>query len=457
MEYANFETQNVKFFDKNLHILEKSSIFAAQNIYIVMKKFFILTVLTGILFCSCKTDLDNSSVYLLVQNDNITMFISDVSYIDVIETQSMEHVSSYCQWLSSDTTIATVSFGNVLGKREGHVKITAYLQGESVTCTVTILKDSIILPDKVYMTEGSYHQLQYSFASQTYRHIEWSSSDNEIVSVSSEGLLYAKNLGSAVVTAKAGGCIETCNVYVNPSTGEANGHEWVDLGLSVPWASMNVGATAASESGIACCWANPYSSGGYSGDKWCVNGTWVEVVQQNGNNVAILHYAKYTKYMVDDGGYQYPHYKTDTIRTIDDDGYEHVEYRHTFIGDGLNHIELQDDAARKIWGDKWRIPSKEEYQELIDNCDFEKVMLNDVWGYKVKSRRNGKTIFFPVAKYISEEGNSGQSYKYWTSDLYSTVAAYMLDFSHDHWQGNKEIQMEYRSCGLGIRPVIDRE
>ena len=390
--------------------------------------------------------------------DSITTYIGDNSYIDVIDNQTKEHISASCRWLSSDTTIAYVTSGNVYGKKEGNVTITAYYEKDSIKCAVTVRKDSIILPENVYLTEGVSFQLQYSFASQHYRHIDWSSSDEEVVSVSSDGLLYAKKLGSVVVSATAGEYVGTCNVFVNPSTGQANGHEWVDLGLSVLWASMNIGATTASDEGIACAWANPYGSGGYSGDKWCASPSYVEIIHNpDGTNSPILHHAKYSKYVIDDGGYHYPYYKTDTIRTVDEDGYEHIDYQYTFLGDGISKMELQDDAARHLWGAGWRIPSKEEYQELIDNCDFERVSLNGVWGYKVKSRKNGKTIFFPYAKWVSTEGNQGHSYKYWTSDLSVTYYAYMLDVSHETWQGNREIQSENRSCGLAIRGVIDRE
>lgn len=394
---------------------------------------------------------------LILSNDSIIMYIGDVSYIDVIENeQNKEHITSSCRWVSSDTTIATVNSGNVYGKKEGCVRITAFYKSDSISCAVTVLRDSMILPENVYLTEGVSHQLQCKFASNKYRYVEWSSLDDEIVSVSSDGLLFAKKLGSVVIYAKAGVYQGECNVYVNPSTGEINGHEWVDLGLSVLWASMNLGASSTSEEGSAFAWANTYSSGGYSGDKWCINGTYVSIIKDGDKNIPVLHYAKYSKYVIDDGGYSYPHYQKDTIVTIDEDGYEHTEVTYTFLGDGISKMEIQDDAARKIWGAGWRIPSKEEYQELIDNCDFERVSLNGTYGYKAKSKINGKTIFFPYTKYISEEGNQGHAYKYWTSELSVTTQAYMVDFSHNHWQGYKEIQTEYRSCGLAIRGVIER-
>ena len=395
---------------------------------------------------------------LQLLSDSI-LYIGDMSYIDAITNdKNAEHVSSSCQWFSSDTTIATVNLGNVYGKKEGNVIITAYYNGDSTRCALRVCRDSIILQENMYMTEGVSCQLQYTFASQKYRYVEWDSSDENIVSVNAEGLLYAKNLGNVIVTAKAGEYIGSCNVYVNPSKGEINGHEWVDLGLSVLWASMNVGASVASDEGIACAWANPYSSGGYQEDKWCVSGSYVEIVQQNGGNSAILHHAKYSKYVVDDGATYAPHYKTDTIVTLDEDGYEHIEYDYTFLGDGKSIMEIQDDAVRQNWGDGWRIPSKDEFQELIDNCDFERVSLEGTWGYKVKSRINGKTIFFPNVKSVSTEGNPGNSFKYWTSDLAATYSAYILDISYkDYVHGVRKIQTENRSCGLAIRGVINRK
>ena len=66
--------------------------------------------------------------------------------------------------------------------------------------------------------------------------------------------------------------------------------------------------------------------------------------------------------------------------------------------------------------------------------------------------------FFPNAKSVSTEGNPGNSFKYWTSDLATTYYAYILDISYkDYVHGVRKIQTENRSCGLAIRGVIDRK
>lgn len=389
---------------------------------------------------------------LILSNDSIIMYIGDVSYIDVIENkQNKEHITSSCQWVSSDTTIATVNYGNVYGKKEGSVIITAYYKEDSVMCSVNVLRDSMILPESIYLTEGVSYQLYCKFTSKKSRGVVWGSSDDEIVSVSADGELYAKKIGTAVISAKSGVYYEQCDVFVCTTSGEANGHEWVDLGLSVRWASMNVGASSSTEAGYTRSWANQSSSGGYAGDRWCINGSSVSVV----DGKPILTLSKYSKYQINDGSYSSSYYIVDTVRTIDEDGYEHIDYKYTFIGDGKSRIELQDDAANYLWGDSWRIPTMEEWQELVDNCDIEKVSLNGVYGYKVKSRRNGQTIFFPYAKYVSEDGNQGNGYIYWTSDLASTPVAYAFDFAKYNVSGYNNIQRQYRSCGLPIRGVIE--
>lgn len=391
---------------------------------------------------------------LILSNDSIIMYVGDVSYIDVIENkQNKEHISSSCSWLSSDTTIATVNSGNVYGKKEGCVTITAYYNGDSAKCSLTVLRDSMILPENVYMTEGVSHQLQCTFTSQKYRYIVWHSSDEETVSVSSDGLLYAKKLGSVTITVTAGEYVRTCKVFVNPTTGEINGHEWVDLGLSVLWASMNVGAETPSGRGISCCWANPYSGGGYNSDYWCSQAFYID-----SNNKP--HLAQYSKYQVDDGDLAEPYYSVDTIKTMDDDGYEHVEYEYTFTGDGKTNVERDDDAVFRAWGNGWRLPSKEEYQELIDNCEFEYVNLDGIPGYKVKSNINNQNIFFPNVQFVNEYGNhTGYVCNYWTSNLTtSSRYAHMMDFQYHTGYGNlQEVRATSRSYGLGVRGVINRQ
>lgn len=57
------------------------------------------------------------------------------------------------------------------------------------------------------------------------------------------------------------------------------------------------------------------------------------------------------------------------------------------------------DMARANWGEPWRLPSKEEFQELIDRCEWRCINKEPCSGYIVTSKVNGNSIFLPAAGY----------------------------------------------------------
>ena len=207
------------------------------------------------------------------------------------------------------------------------------------------------------------------------------------------------------------------------STGEGglgygleNGYEYVDLGLSVKWATCNVGATKSEDYGDYFAWGEtqPKSTYDWNTYKWC---------NISSNMVALTKYCTNS----DDGTY-----------------------------DGKSTLELADDAARANWGGSWRMPTKEEQDELRDNCTWEWTTQNGVKGYKVTSKKKGYTknsIFLPAAGFrldssLSSEGSYGY---YWSSSLYThnPSSAYYLDFdsSYVYWYDNS------RYNGRSVRPV----
>lgn len=208
------------------------------------------------------------------------------------------------------------------------------------------------------------------------------------------------------------------------STGEGglwygleNGYEYVDLGLSVKWATCNVGATKSEDYGDYFAWGEtqPKSTYDLSTYKWC-----------NGSSYTSYTLTKYC--------------------TNSDYG--------TY--DGKSTLELADDAARANWGGSWRMPTKEEQDELRDNCKWEWTTQNGVKGYKVTSKKKGYTknsIFLPAAGYrrgssLNEVGICGD---YWSSSLHTDDPdyAYYLSFvlNRVHWSSIG------RTVGHSVRPV----
>ena len=171
-----------------------------------------------------------------------------------------------------------------------------------------------------------------------------------------------------------------------------NGHEYIDLGLSVKWATCNVGANSPEGYGDYFAWGEtqPKSTYDWSTYKWC-NGSY--------NNL--------TKYC-----------------TRSDYGWV----------DNRTHLEKNDDAARMNWGGSWRMPTRIELNELLNNCTWTWTTQNGVNGYKVTSKSNGNSIFLPAAGLIINSSfffKVGSNGYYWSSSLDGDDSAYSLHFSSD--------------------------
>ena len=178
---------------------------------------------------------------------------------------------------------------------------------------------------------------------------------------------------------------------------------YVDLGLSVKWATCNLGASKTSDNGDYYAWGETepnkakYSSATY---KW---GT------------------------------------TDNL----------AKYNAT---DGKTTLDPEDDAATAKLGSAWRIPTSDEIKELIDKCTWTWTSQDGKKGYEVKGP-NGNTIFLPVAgRSILSVLNDADSWGYyWSSslDTDNSIYAHSLKFSsYDHaWHHFG------RYLGFTVRPV----
>ena len=178
-----------------------------------------------------------------------------------------------------------------------------------------------------------------------------------------------------------------------------NGHDWVDLGLpsGKKWATCNVGATSAEDYGDYFAWGETSPKAEY---------TWENSVT-------------YGEQMSDISG------------------------------------NAQYDAATANWGGSWRMPTKEEMQELVDHCEWEWTQVNGVNGSKVVGP-NGSCIFLPAAgnRYgtsLYDDGNKGC---YWSSTpggYEDDYDAYYLYFS----DGLEYVSYDYRYNGRTVRPITE--
>lgn len=212
----------------------------------------------------------------------------------------------------------------------------------------------------------------------------------------------------------------------------------VDLGLpsGTKWANMNLGATAQNEYGLFFAWGETvgYSSNDATDGRKFNWGSykWMNVGKSSGSQI--------NKYQIDDGVTSACWYSNGT-----------------FVGDGQTELLPEDDAATANWGSGWRMPTIEQYRELINSeyTTTEWTAMNGVDGCKITSKSNGKSIFLPAAGYrygtILSAGSCGY---YWSRSLctdYSDYARYLY-FSSGYVITGCDNGYGRRS-GQSIRPV----
>lgn len=219
--------------------------------------------------------------------------------------------------------------------------------------------------------------------------------------------------------------VEDVNLY---ETGTVDGYAYVDLGLpsGLKWATYNVGASTRSDYGDYFAWGEvKQKSSHYDWDtyKWC-----------EGTDRTL------TKYITN------PTFDLGSIGTY---GKEN---------DSLTILLPQDDAATQNWGEHWRMPTKEEVSELIENCTW--VWTKNYEGTRVAgkigtSKRNGAVIFFPASGWlwIDDEVEYVNSYdEYWTSEV--------TEFPNSAWCYSNDVEQillkrSSRSMGLPVRAVTE--
>lgn len=182
----------------------------------------------------------------------------------------------------------------------------------------------------------------------------------------------------------------------------------VDLGLpsGILWASCNIGASSPSEIGDYFAWGEKESKDAYG---------WETYRLCRGSYDSIF---KYTK------------------------------------TDGKSVLEPQDDVAKSVLGGEWRIPTKEDMEELVEECEWEWKGQNGMLGWNVTGN-NGNSIFLPAAGAASAYRIAGVNElgRYWTSSR-DTSDGFAYNLRFKEFTDTIIIVGDTRFYGRTIRPVL---
>ena len=214
---------------------------------------------------------------------------------------------------------------------------------------------------------------------------------------------------------KSGGVLNVPNVsfvdedssvrYLLKNIPTHNGYEYVDLGLpsGLKWATCNIGATSPEEYGLYFAWGE---TTGYTAEQ-----------------------------------------VTSGVRKFDSASYTYPS--------GSNNLTLEQDAAHINMGGEWRMPTKDECQELLDNCDV--TWTDDYNGTGVKgrvftSKINRNSVFLPAAGSCNNSSVIlvGWSGGYWSASWYNSSNAWILYFE----PGSQNLSNDGRCFGYSVRGVF---
>ena len=261
--------------------------------------------------------------------------------------------------------------------------------GDDVTLSVTVLPDNA-----------------------TDKSVSWSSSNNTIASVDNSGKVTAKAMGNATITVIANdgsGVFASCTVIVKgPCPAGA-----VDLGLSVYWATTNIGAGKPEGYGDYFAWGETAPKEDYSPSTYKFGWSSSDpLFKYNANSL----------------------YGPVDNKTV---------------------LDPEDDVASVKLSGKWRIPTDAEWTELLEQCTWTWTSNYSESGVSgtIITAPNGNSIFLPAAGYQRGTYIAAGGGSYWSSSLHTFNWEYAWGYSFSHNNVSRDTFSRFN--GHSVRPVTD--
>ena len=194
--------------------------------------------------------------------------------------------------------------------------------------------------------------------------------------------------------------------------------QMVDLGLSVKWASCNIGANRPEEYGDYFAWGETETKQEFS---WS-NYRFCSYDEKRGTKTLLKYNNSSNNGTVEN-------------KTV---------------------LDLDDDIAHQVLGGTWRMPTVKEFNELKYHCLWNWTKIREIYGFKIyreEKEFSDRYIFLPAAGFIDNNilNSAGSFGAYWSKSLEQNypIGAYYLYLN----QEKLGITDYYRRCGQSIRPV----
>ena len=339
--------------------------------------------------------------FLFNKSNNENAVVKTLSPIEQVVKESVEHLKKCSGTLTSEKLEAeAINLASYIFLRESD-KVQFELDFLTKGLVDKVPSGDYTFADKVFPLMVKYGEELY-----TEKHASFGKNQGYKLNVTIDPDLASFLKGYYKSVHKVNGGESKPQPFISQSNNAQN--ERIDLGLSsgILWATCNIGASSPSEIGDFFAWGEkePKDAYGWETYKLC-----------RGSYNSIF---KYTE------------------------------------ADGKNVLDSQDDVAKSRLGGEWRIPTKEDMKELVEECEWKWTSQNGQLGWKVIGSNNNY-IFLPASGSASSYRIAGVNElgRYWTATRdESNYSAYNLRFK----DGTDTIVVvdDTRFYGRTVRPVL---